>query len=244
MPATPLPPLPAQGAATSVTLVGAPLYPDRCASCAAPARERLTIERVFERNSTDDTPRGYEIGTVHVPFCPACLAIHAREVQQVSLPARLLLCFRSAMMISALGATFFAGLLGRDAIQRALHGSMRTAAELGVMSLLCVLAAFLSARSAYRETRRFAVPADTRITRTFEFSDDLSGPFDAQRYTYTLSNPAFAEAFLAVNRDRVWDPSSPQARRASRHRGIAMGILLAAMVIVAFYDTIKGLLGW
>jgi hypothetical protein len=228
----------------SLSVVGSPLYPDLCACCGAPARARLTIEKVFERNSSDDTPRGYVVGEACVPFCPTCMATHEREVRRVSLPWRMLMCFRSTMMYSACGAMLFAVLTAQGALQRVTYGDMQSVAVLGGLSILCVLAAIGCTRAAYNETRRFAVPVQTSITGAFDFSDDLSDPFDATRRAYTSLNPAFAEAFHVMNRDRVWDPSSPQAIRASRHRGIVMALLMVVIVIVAFHEEITRLLGW
>lgn len=228
----------------SVILVGSPVYPDLCACCGVPARARLTIEKVFERNTSDDTPRGYVVDEVSIPFCPTCIAKHDREVGRITWMSRMLLCFRSSMMISALGAGLFAGLLAQGARERAVYGDMTSVVVLGGVSALCVLAAIGCARYAYNETRRFAVPAQTSVTRCFDFSDDLSAPFDLPRRSYTALNPAFGEAFHVLNRDRVWDPASPQAIRASRHRGIVMAILLVVMVIVAFHEELRRLVGW
>jgi hypothetical protein len=244
-PVTPLSPLPVptSAPAASLILVGFPEYPDLCASCGVPAQARLTIEKVFEVNSSDDTPRGYVVDEVSIPFCPTCIATHDREVGRTTPLARMLLCFRSAMMISALGAVFFAGLLANAALG-SMYRDMTSVVVLGGLSALCVLAAVGCTRSAYSETRRFAVPAQTSVTRRFDFSDDLSQQFDLPRRRYTALNPAFGEAFRALNRDRVWDPSSPQAIRASRHRGIVMAILLIVMIIVAFHKELKRLVGW
>jgi hypothetical protein len=238
------PPPPAQSAAASLSVVGSPLYPDLCACCGAPARARLTIEKVFERNSSDDTPRGYVVGQACVPFCPTCMATHEREVSRVGPLSRMLMCFRSTMMYSAFGAMMFAALLAQGSLQRVTYGDTQSVVVLGGLSILCVLAAIGCTRAAYNETRRFAVPVQTRITGAFDFSDDLSEPFDAPRRAYTSLNPAFAEAFHVMNRDRVWNPSSAQAISASRHRGIVMALLLVVVVIVAFHEEITRLLGW
>jgi hypothetical protein len=243
-PVEPCSPQPVPCASASVTLIGSPVYPDLCAGCGVPARARLTIEKVFERNSSDDTPRGYVVDEVHVPFCPSCIATHDREVGRITRISRILLCFRSSMMISALGAVLFAVLLAKGALEGAMDGDMPSVVVLGGFSALCVLAAIGCTRSAYNETRRFAVPAQTSVTRRFDFSDDLSEPFDLPRRAYTSLNPVFGEAFHSLNRDRVWDPASPQAIRASRHRGIVMAILLVVIVIVAFHEEIKRLVGW
>jgi hypothetical protein len=47
------------------------------------------------------------------PFCPICIAKHDREVGRITRISRILFCFRSSVMISALGAVFFAGLLAQ-----------------------------------------------------------------------------------------------------------------------------------
>jgi hypothetical protein len=220
------------------------VYPDLCASCGVPSRARLTIEKVFERNSSDDTPRGYVVEAVRIPFCPACIAKHEGEAGRITLMSRMLLCLRSSMMISALGAVLFAGLLAQGARERAMYGDVSSVVVLGGVSALCVLAAIGCARVAYNETRRFAVMPPTSVTRHFDFSGDLSEPFDLPRRAYTPLNSAFGEAFFALNRDHVWDPASAQAMRASRHRGIVMAILLVVIVIVAFYDEIERFVGW
>ena len=244
LPVTPGSPLPERCSSAPVILVGPPAYPDLCAGCGVPAQARLTIEKVFERNSSDDTPRGYVVDEVRVPFCLTCIEKHDREVGRITRMSRMLLCFRSSMMISALGAGLFAGLLAQGARERAMYGDMTSVVVLGGLSALCVLAAIGCTRSAYQETRRFAVPAQTSVTRCFDFSDDLSAPFDLPRRAYTSLNPAFSEAFHVLNRERVWNPASPQAIRASRHRGIVMAILLVVIVIVAFHEEIKRLAGW
>lgn len=240
----------APAAAASLELIGSPgslAYPGVCASCGTPARTLLTIEKVFERNSTDDAPRRYVIGEAHVPFCAACTARHAREVKRVGRLWRTLLCFRSGAMISALGATLFAALMGQAALQRAVYGGSQSVEVLGVLAACCALVAAGCARYAYNETRRFAVPAQTSVTRAFDFSDDRSASLDAPRHVYRLSNPAFAEAFRALNRDRHWDPASPRAVRASRTRWIVIALIAVAAVaagIVALQAPIRHLLGW
>jgi hypothetical protein len=237
----------AQAAAAPLELIGSPAslaYPGLCASCGAPARALVTIEKVFERNHSDDTPRGYVIGAAHVPFCAACTAKHEREVKRVSRLWRTLLCFRSGVMISALGATLFAGLMGQAALQRAVYGDARSVEVLGGLAALCALAAVGCARFAYNETRRFAVPAQTSITRAFDFSDDRSEPFDPPRHVYRLSNAAFAEAFRTLNRDRHWDPTSPRAVRASRARWIVIALIILGALVVALQEPIRRLIGW
>jgi hypothetical protein len=242
----------AHAAAAPLVLNGSPAslaYPDVCAGCGAPARTLLTIEKVFERNNGDETPRGYVIGAAYVPFCPACTARHEREVKRVGRLWRLLLCFRSGVMISALGATLFAALMTQAALQRAVYGGARSAEVLGGLAACCALAAAGCARFAYNETRRFAVPAQTSVTRAFDFSDDRAGPSGAPRHVYRLANPTFAEAFRALNRDRHWDPASPGAVRTARNRWIAIALLAAAalaaaLAAAAFQAPIRRLLGW
>lgn len=226
-------------------LTGSPsslAYPDVCARCGSPTRTRLAIAKAFRRTSDEGRDRHVIIGA-RVPFCPACVAVHEREVKRMSRLWRALLCFRSTAIIGALGPALFAGLLTQAALQRALYGETRAVAMFGGAAALFALIAAFCIWQAYRATRRFAIPAPTSVTRAFDFGDDRSQTFDAPRHVYQLSNATFAEAFRAANRERHWNPTSPRARRAAWARWIVVAVIILAALIVALLEPLKRLAG-
>jgi hypothetical protein len=63
--------------------------------------------------------------------------------------------------------------------------------------------------------------------------------FEPERRVYTLRNARFGEAFIAVNRERIWDPASPQAQRAATKRSFAIAVFIvvaAGAIAWGIYD--------
>jgi hypothetical protein len=201
--------------------------PAVCVHCGQPAAERTWIEQLFEhRHSEGGTT--FTIAPVAVPFCPGCTATHRRERRVVTPLARLGMMFRSHVMY----AVVFQVALALFFLTRWDMVTTVVAACFGLLAAVC-------ARLAFNETRYLAVSPPTGVSRAFSFSPDVSSLFEPERRHYTLSNPQFAEAFMTVNRDRLWDPASPHALRAASKRSfaIAIGILIAAAVVIwGIYD--------
>jgi hypothetical protein len=181
------------------------------------------VEQLFQHHDSE-SGTSYSIVPVAVPFCPPCSAIHRRERRVLSPLAIIGTMFRSHVMWGAAGHFALAALFLSKGIS---PGAMIGGGFFLLLGALC-------ARFAYSETRHHRVSPPTSVSSAFSIGLDISSMFEPERRTYTLRNPQFAEAFVAVNRDRLWDPASPHAQRAAAKRSwaIAVLIVLAAAVVV------------
>jgi hypothetical protein len=212
-------------------------FPNRCANCGAVTSERLPVSKVFARNAgyrrrTGSRPyRGYRIDTAQVPYCGACIARDARERQSAASRwrARLLsLLIQSFPAVFPIGfAIFLLRTVGPES------GSGQAGDFVSVMALIFGGAGAALVAYAWWDTRRYMVPRQTSVTLAFDFSPDVSDLLDhSQRRVYAMRDAAFAEAFTALNRDRVWQPD-PAAERAEMRVWIACGVVLAIGALAA-----------
>jgi hypothetical protein len=194
--------------------------PAICIHCGGVASARFYIQKVFERHH-DESPTTHTVESVAVPFCPVCLAAHRRELQTVPPLTRIGMMYKSGVMI---GATCQAAL----ALFFLTRGSFVTSA---VAAFFFALAA-VCARIAFNQTRHLAVPPATTMSSAFDIGDDRSEMFEPERRFYTLRNAQFADAFIAVNRERIWDPASSQAQRAATKRSLAIAVFIVLTIAV------------
>ena len=213
-------------------------FPDACPNCGAAARERLRVRKVFRRKSYR-RPWRYFIAEVRVPFCSACIARHESEVERMSTPRRLLTALLSVEALGALFCGGFALFVALKILAPMGQGEPLFAPVLGGVLFFAVIA-LIQARLAWTRTERFAIPPQTSVTRAFDFSDDVSDALDAeQRRVYAIRNPAFAEAFAALNRGRVWIPDA-KAERSERRLTIALAVFLALAVLAGLVLNARG----
>ena len=210
-------------------------FPNRCANCGSVTRERLPVRKVFGRSAGyqrrlgSTRYRGYRIDTARVPYCGVCIAQDARERQSIASRWRARL---GALLIQSLPAVFPIGF----AVFLLTTIGPESGEALGFVNVLSlVFGGAGAALIAYAlwDTRRYMVPRQTSVTLAFDFSPDISDLLDhRQRRVYTMRDPAFAEAFTALNRDRVWQPD-PAAERAEMRVWIVCGVFLALGALVA-----------
>lgn len=208
-------------------------FPPLCANCGAAASRRIRLEQVFCDSDSETGQLSYRVVGIAVPFCPACTTQHQREVRRVTLAERLLLLFRSWLVIPSIGSSltalwFFAQMARRVAVDPAgtLFFGLACALFSGIASICWA--------GAWRDTRRHAVPPDTSVTSCFAFSDNRARLLEPQRRLLRMRNQSFAQALAACNRDRAWDPDSPRARAAAKGRlvlYVLFGIVLAAAIV-------------
>jgi hypothetical protein len=175
--------------------------------------------------------RGYRIDTAQVPYCAACIARDARERQSVASRWRARMVGLLLGSFPALFPLGFAVFLLTTVSPASPSGN-----AFGLVGMLALgfggAGACLIAH-AWWDTRRHMVPRQTSVTLAFDFSPDVSDLLDrAQRRVYAMRDPAFAEAFAALNRDRLWQPN-PAAERAEKRVWIACAIFLALAAIAA-----------
>lgn len=212
-------------------------FPNRCANCGAVTGERLPVRKVFARNAGQRRRtrsrryRGYRIDTVQVPYCGGCIAQDARERQSVATRWRSRL---GGLLLGSFPALFPLGfavfLLTTVGPQ---SGSGQASSFMGILALVFGGAGAALIAHAWWDTRRYMIPRQTSVTLAFDFSPDVSDLLDHhQRRVYAMRDAAFAEAFAALNRDRVWQPD-PAAERAEMRVWIVCAVLLAIGALVA-----------
>jgi hypothetical protein len=206
-------------------------FPNRCANCGAATSERLPVRKVFARNAgyarrTGSTRyRGYRIDTARVPYCRACTVWDARERQSVASRWR---ARAGSLLIQG-----FPGLLPLGFAVFLLTSVGEAAEFVGVLALMFGVSGAGVIAYAWWDTRRYMVPRQTSVTLAFDFSPDLSDLLDhGQRRVYAMRDTAFAEAFTALNRDRVWRPD-PAAVRAEMRVWIVCAVFLGISALVA-----------
>jgi hypothetical protein len=210
-------------------------FPNRCANCGAVTSERLPVRKVFARHAGyrrrtgSRRYRGYRIDTAQVPYCGGCIAQDARERQSVASRWRARL---GALLLGSFPALF---PLGFAVFLLTTIGPRKPGyAGDGFEQILALVFAGAGVIAyAWWDTRRCMVPRQTSVTLAFDFSPDVSDLLDhSQRRVYAMRDAAFAEAFTALNRDRVWQPD-PTAVRAEMRVWIVCAVFLAIGALVA-----------
>ena len=87
------------------------------------------------------------------------------------------------------------------------------------------------------------MPPQTNITRAFDFSAREAELFDVPTSTYAIRNREFADAFVALNRERVWNPDAPTAKRNARWRRLIYAGTVGILVALALWDMVSGWFG-
>ena len=187
----------------------------------------------------DDGNTRYTATRLRVPVCSTCLQRHHAEGKFWSLPARLLLCFRSFLIIAVIGASVMFSLIAPAFLRQLLKADL-----IGVLAFGAVLTFFGaiaagSLRAAWNETERFAVSPPTSVSRMVQWTTDLSAMFEPEHRGYTFVNPQFAQAMLDRNRDRIWTASSPTARHAAAKRRVLKYVLVAIVAVFAVIGILK-----
>ena len=212
-------------------------FPNRCANCGVVTSERLPVRKVFGRNAGHRQRtgsrhyRGYRIDVAQVPYCGPCIAQDARERQSVASRWRSRLgrfLLQSIPALFPLGfAVFLLTSIGPRKPRYAVDGFEE------ILALLFGGAAAGALAYTWWDTRRCMVPRQTSVTRAFDFSPDISDVLDrSTRRVYAMRDAAFAEAFTALNRDRVWQPD-PAAVRAEMRVWIVCAVFLAIGALAA-----------
>jgi hypothetical protein len=213
-------------------------FPNRCANCGAVTTERLPVRKVFaryagyRRRAMSRRYLGYRIDTARVPYCPTCIAQDARERQSLASRWRSRLggiLIRSFPAVFPLGFAVFV----LTTLQPATHpGEAARSFELAV-ALLFGLSGMGLIGYGWWDTRNCMVPKQTSVTLAFDFSPDVSDLLDhGERRVYTMRDGAFAEAFTALNRERIWQPD-PAAVRGEMRVWIACIVFLGIGALVA-----------
>ena len=220
------------------TLRGQPgdtTFPLLCPNCGGAAQRRITVAKVFEDSGDDDTPRGFSVVSVAVPFCDTCIARHRSEERVPGALANLLSSFADADMFGAvfpgIAALFVAQLVLRDL----LKGRFIVALVLLAVGTVFGLIAWFQGVAVWAKSAHLRVPKQTSVTEAFDFSDDVSAPFEPPRFVCTVRDARFARVLEAINQAQLWVPGSA-AERADRQRAkwkFRVGCVIVAVIAIA-----------
>ena len=104
---------------------------------------------------------------------------------------------------------------------------------MGLFALLAVTSVW-SVFLMWQTTRASRLDPQTDVTRSCDFSEDVSYLFERERRIYALRNKTFAEALAALNAERAWT-----AADQSRSKKLA---LVTAVLTLAVLGGIAALL--
>lgn len=210
-------------------------FPALCPNCGHPATARLMLAKGFVRSSGSDTPDHRAVLSVAVPFCNRCIARHRAELPATGALARLLSGFHSGEMLAAVAFAAAAAFTSWHALAELRHARLAPCAVFAALSVLFGLIARFEARRAWQDTEYFRVPAQTSVTRAFDFSDNEPAPFESPKYDCTMHDAGFAAAFRVLNQAREFRPGSPQAqadRQQANRQAWLIGLGMAAIALV------------
>lgn len=214
-------------------------FPPLCPNCGGAASGSLLIRKIFRRTHAGSNDRTtYEIANARVPFCAACIARHESELERPSALARIVARFATEATIPAIFAGATGAFFLKEAVRKSAQFGPSSMTIPGIVALVCLLIAAACLLSAWHSNEQSEIPPQTSVTLAFDFGDEHSALFDGAHRTYAIRDGTFAEAFIAANAERQWDPASPRAREASRHRTVvyvAFGILLVATALWSLF---------
>ena len=167
----------------------------------------------------------YNTVVVEIPFCYACAELHRAEARKASRFRRWRSLIFSPVHIATIGFAiiFFKMDLSWKDFQGLGPKGLWVASTPVVALLLANWLAFW-----YTRPDRFEPRSD--ITNACDFSKNVSMEFGRQRHIYTMRNKAFADAFIELNRDRVW---TREDQERSSWRVLYQGVILLGALIIA-----------
>ncbi len=194
---------------------GGPAFPPLCQYCGQPASGRLGVSKVFRVRDSSGAPDDYVIRSLEVPYCGECIARHHQASRPIGWMRIAAVSMADGLSVSAAGCALMATML--------LPGGLASLFQPGFpLPAVIVLGfgaiAWSSAKGAWRQTAHRRVPAQTPISRAFDFTDADGALFAPRRTTYSIRNPAFAEAFRVLNSAYSWGPKGPVAAGAAKAR--------------------------
>ena len=215
----------------SLELRGAPndlSWPRVCAGCGDAASEQLEVKKAFRPrprrhgSGAGSFMRPYRIASARIPFCGTCVAEHHATVKRPSTAKKLMSFFLTPLVIPVVGSAWVA-----SKVYPSMEGVTGTGALVGwglfaLMAANMVWCTFLM----WQTSRASRLDPLTNVTRSCDFSEDVSEFYENERRIYAMKNKTFAESFATLNRDRVWS-TGDQSRSMKLSFAVAVGMLLA-----------------
>lgn len=213
-------------------LRGAPAdlaWPQICAYCGEPAAERIVVKKAFRplpRANGRSAPNGlraYRIGSASIPFCASCTATHRATVQPPSRTAKAFRLILNPLIIPVVGFAWLTTVFWRSFRANPI-ADPGPFPEWGVVALFAAAMAWC-VFLLWRTTAPSRLDPQTDITRSCDFSADVSRFLEKERRIYAIRNKPFADAMATLNADRLWT-AADQAR--STRAGLVVAVLTLA----------------
>ncbi|HEV7915264.1 MAG TPA: hypothetical protein VGP22_15980 [Albitalea sp.] len=208
-------------------------FPPLCAHCGRAAAGTLACTKVFRRTHSD-APTEHVVMSAAVPFCDACIARHRAATPELTAWRKLLSSFATGDMLGAVFPAMAAAFVGWLALKDLARGRLLSSLIMLGLAGFFALIAWSQRRHVWRATEHLRVPAQSDVTASFDFSDNVAPAFEPPRFVCTVRDAGFAQAFAALNRDRAWVAHSPQARadkRAANRQMWLIGTIVAAIAL-------------
>ena len=213
---------------------GALRFPPMCPRCGTATQAHLSYKKVFRRDDDEDEPTTYVVTALKVPFCASCIGQHEAQWRPMSSLQRLGSYFGNAEIFGAIFPGLGALFVGWLALGSLWHGRQLRFAVLALVALVFAMIA----RAQWQQVRLLTEPrrvaAQTDVTQAFDFSDDLSGPFESPRFDCTSHDERFSKALWALNLDQQWSPTSPKGqadRRNAKRKAWIVGAVVAVIAL-------------
>ena len=204
-------------------------WPRVCAACGGTATEQVTVRKALSRRrSRRRSGASIRIVPLPLPLCSGCAHEHRSTVERPSTVGNLLGTLIHPIMIPIVGAAFFGNIAFKEARGLSLA---EPAGQIGwgLVALMAFIIVWTSVLW-WRVTRPGRLEPQTEITRSCDFSGDVSQMFERERHIYSMRNETFARAFETANLDARWtDADQARSRRLSPL--IALGLLLALAAV-------------
>ena len=221
-------------------LKGAPSaisWPNVCAHCGGRADELIEVRKNFARRPRRHGNSGgalspYLSAKARIPFCGGCAQQHQATQVKTSGVKRLFGAIFHPLFIPIAGSLFFLKVLLPDA-QKTSPFEPNGWASWGLVGLfvfIIVWTGFLL----WRMATNYGATPQTDITRSCDFSQDVSQLFEGKRHIYSMRNETFANALATLNADRVW---TDQDQAGSRKRMYATSIAIIGALVLAYVLT-------
>jgi hypothetical protein len=222
--------------------LGAISWPDVCAHCGEPASQRIVVRKVFRplprRHGRGRSAgfRAYRVQSASIPFCGRCTAIHMETVRRPSLAKQAMHLVLNPLIIPVAGFAWMTTVFWKSFRSNPISDpgpfpEWAIVAGLAAAMAWCVFVLWQS-------TAPTRLESQTDITRSCDFSEEVSGLFEKPRRIYSMRNKSFADRMAALNADRIW--TAGDQTRSSKFQFVVAVLMLAALAAIAGYIKLTG----
>ena len=160
-------------------------WPRVCAHCGQAATEQVVVKKAFRprprrhARRSSGWMRPYRIAAAPVPFCAGCAAAHRATVRPPSMAKQVMTMVLNPLIIPAVGAAWFSVIVLGSVREMPLTNP-GGALGWGLFALLAATSVW-SVFLMWQTTRASRLDPQTDVTRSCDFSEDVSEFFEPER---------------------------------------------------------------